>query len=114
MLDELRVINNIKSIIMKRKLLKKIIPESYLVGNFRLSGEAHLCMYDQYLLSSVLTECRFSNIERVNAKESRIESWGDTLLDSDMHGNLDCPASLFMEAVKMPQSTISQEDVTRV
>lgn len=94
--------------------INKLIPESYQVGDFRLSGEAHLCMYDQYLLSTVLSECRFSNIERVNAKESRIQNWGATLLDSDMRGNPDCPASLFMEAVKTPQPTISRAQVAWV
>jgi len=47
-------------------------------------------------------------------KNIRIENWGATLLDSDIHGNPDCPAPLFMEAVKMPQPTISREQVARV
>lgn len=86
--------------------INKLIPESYIVGNFRLSGEAHLCMYDQYLLSTVLAECQFSDIALVNAKVSRIPDWDFTFLDSDRHGNPDCPSSLFMEASKMVQSKV--------
>lgn len=85
---------------MLKKVINLILPEAYLVGKFRLSGEAHLCMYDEYLLSKVLTRSGFANIVRVSAEQSQIQNWKETSLDSDENGNLDCPASLFMEAVK--------------
>jgi len=78
----------------------KVTPDSCHVGRFRLSGESHLCMYDQYLLSEILSNCRFVEIKPAVAKESRIPDWNSTLLDCDSEGCPDCPTSLFMEAVK--------------
>lgn len=80
--------------------LNSIVPEPLRVGKFRLSGESHLCMYDQYLLSMLLAKSCFADIVKVNAKESRIPDWDLTLLDCDREGNPDCQVSLFMEAVK--------------
>lgn len=82
------------------EILNKVIPNPWRVGKFRLSGELHLCMYDKYQLSIVLSECRFAKIERVSVTKSRIPNWDLTLLDCDSQGNLDDPTSLFMEAVK--------------
>jgi predicted SAM-dependent methyltransferase len=83
-----------------RANLNKLIPESRRVGRFRLSGESHLCMYDEYLLSTLLTQCGFTNSAKVGAKESKIPNWDLTQLDSDQQGKPDCEVSLFMEAVK--------------
>ncbi len=77
-----------------KRMVNRFIPKSIRVGKFRLSGEVHLCMYDQYLLSSMLADSCFSNIKCVNAYESRIENWAATVLDLDEHGHPDCPASL--------------------
>lgn len=90
-------------------VIRKLTPEAFLVGNFRMSGEVHLCMYDEHLLTSVLSGCGFCNIKQVTAKSSQIEAWGETLLDADSDGNPDCPASLFMEAIKLPQGSLSQD-----
>lgn len=90
--------------VIKKNLIEKLnkmVPDPLRVGTFRLSGEAHLCMYDKYLLSMILSECSFENIEHVSAMESRIPNWDITLLDCDSLGNPDDPASLFMEAVKL-------------
>lgn len=89
---------------LKRRLIggiSRVVPDSCRVGRFRLSGESHLCMYDQYLLSTLLASCRFVEIKSASAKESRILDWNSTLLDCDSQGNPDCPTSLFMEAVKV-------------
>lgn len=80
--------------------LNKIIPESLRVGRFRLSGESHLCMYDEYLLSILFAKSGFENIAKVSAKESGIPNWDLTQLDCDGQGNPDGQCSLFMEAVK--------------
>lgn len=77
-----------------------LVSESLRVGRFRLCGESHLCMYDQHLLSTLLSGSRFADIQRVGAKESRIPGWNETLLDCDAQGNPDCQVSLFMEARK--------------
>ncbi len=96
---------NIKRLISQfrdkiKYLIQILLPEELVVGKFRLSGEVHLCMYDEFLLSSVLKSSGFSEIKRLNANSSSIDGWANTFLDCDEHGNPDCPASLFMEAVK--------------
>lgn len=80
--------------------LNKIFPEPIRVGRFRLSGESHLCMYDEYLLSILFAKSGFENIAKVSAKESGIPNWDLTQLDCDGQGNPDGQCSLFMEAVK--------------
>lgn len=80
--------------------LNKITPEPIRVGRFRLSGESHLCMYDEYLLSILFAKSGFGNIVKVGAKESGIPNWDLTQLDCDRQGNPDGQCSLFMEAVK--------------
>ena len=92
---------------LKRTLLGgciKGVYEPLRVGKFRLSGELHLCMFDQYLLSTLLAKARFVKIAKVTAKESVIPDWDLTLLDCDRQGNPDCQVSLFMEAVKQPMA----------
>lgn len=80
--------------------LNKITLEPLRVGKFRLSGESHLCMYDEYLLSILFAKSGFENIVKVSAKESGIPNWDLTQLDCDRQGNPDGQCSLFMEAVK--------------
>lgn len=80
--------------------LNKIIPEPLRVGRFLLSGESHLCMYDEYLLTTLFAQSGFENIVKVSAKESRIPNWGMTQLDCDNQGHPDSQVSIFMEAVK--------------
>lgn len=77
-----------------------VSPISFRVGRFSLSGESHLCMYDEYLLGRHLAASGFVNIARVGAKVSRIPNWDKTLLDCDVQGKPDCEVSLFMECVK--------------
>lgn len=80
--------------------LNNITPEPLRVGRFRLSGESHLCMYDEYLLSILFADSGFERIVKVSAKESGIPNWDLTRLDCDENGNPDGQVSLFMEAVK--------------
>jgi len=92
------VLRNIRNYVIAAS--NKIIPEPLRVGRFRLSGESHLCMYDEYLLSTLLAQSGFENIAKVSAKESRIPNWNLTQLDCDNQGHPDGQVSLFMEAVK--------------
>jgi predicted SAM-dependent methyltransferase len=73
------------------------------VGAFRLSGESHLCMYDEHLLGEKLRSLGFVQVNRVTAFDSAVPAWQATLLDSDEQGVPDCGVSLFMEAIK-PQA----------
>ena len=92
------VLRNIRNYVIAS--LNKIIPEPLRVGRFRLSGESHLCMYDEYLLSALFVQSGFENIAKVSAKESRLPNWNLTQLDCDSQGHPDGQVSLFMEAVK--------------
>jgi predicted SAM-dependent methyltransferase len=98
-----------KSKLMKSiKLLKRYVmrsidyltPELLRVGRFRLSGEVHLCMYDEYLLSDLLEKVGFSEIAKLSAMKSKIQNWNLTRLDCDSQDFPDGEVSLFMEAVK--------------
>jgi len=93
--DRIRIIKN-----YVMGSLNNMIPEPLRVGRFRLSGESHLCMYDEYLLSTLFAQSGFKNIAKVSAKESRMPNWNLTQLDCDSQGHPDGQVSLFMEAVK--------------
>jgi len=84
--------------------LDRLTPESLRVGRFRLSGEAHLCMYDGYLLTNLLAKAGFCEIAKLSAKESKIPNWNLTLLDCDSQGYPDSGNSLFMEGTKSNQT----------
>lgn len=69
------------------------------VGLFRLSGEAHLWMYDSYSLKVLIEGCGFHDCCVVPAFESRIPEFSRYNLDV-VDGRVRKPDSLFMEAVK--------------
>lgn len=83
-----------------RSLRRRMTPRALALGRFRLSGESHLCMYDEYSLSGLLAQSGFQHITKVSALESRIPDWNHTLLDCDEQGYPDGEVSLFMEAVR--------------
>ena len=70
------------------------------VGRMRLSGEAHLWMYDSYSLTRLLTKCGFRSPQVLSATESSIKGWVDFHLDTDVDGKVYKPHSLYMEACK--------------
>lgn len=69
------------------------------VGLFRLSGEAHLWMYDSYSLKVLIEACGFQDCRAVSAFESLIPEFSRYNLDV-VDGQVRKPDSLFMEAVK--------------
>lgn len=81
-------------------IVDRLTPQALQVGRFRLSGESHLYMYDEYSLSELLAASGFVDIRRVTATQSRIPNWNETRLDCDDLGYPDGAVSLFMEAVK--------------
>ena len=70
------------------------------LGKFRLSGEIHQWMYDEYSLSKTLQQARFKNIATKKAHESCIEDYCSYNLDIDNAGMVIKPDSLYMEGVK--------------
>ena len=70
------------------------------VGKFRLSGEAHQWMYDEYSLKALLKDVGFTKVRRKSAFDSDIKGW-DKFATLDVEkGEIRKPDSLFMEAVK--------------
>jgi len=70
------------------------------IGLFRISGEIHQVMYDNYSLRLLLCNLGFTEIGQCSATESRIPNWGEYFLDADPDGFEHAPASLYMEGIK--------------
>jgi len=70
------------------------------VGRFRLSGEAHLWMYDSFSLGRVLRNAGFQDVKQCHADESSIPCFNSYLLDINPDGSVRKPDSLFMEGRK--------------
>jgi predicted SAM-dependent methyltransferase len=68
-------------------------------SRFRLGGEIHLWMYDQFSLSRLLTQNSFENFLLTTAFESGIPNWPSFDLDGK-NGMVRKPDSLFAEAKK--------------
>lgn len=68
--------------------------------NFRRTGEIHRWMYDRISLGRLLAHAGFRDIRVCGPAESRIPSFADYHLDTDVEGKVRKPDSLFMEAVK--------------
>ena len=70
------------------------------LGKFRLSGEIHQWMYDEYSLRKILQAASFKNIDIKKADESYIENFVSYNLDVDLVGMVIKPDSLYMEGFK--------------
>lgn len=71
------------------------------IGNFRISGEVHQWMYDNFSLSRLLKNTGFIEVKQCQAGESSIENFNTYLLDIEPDGSIRKPDSLFMEARKV-------------
>jgi len=70
------------------------------IAKFRLSGEVHQWMYDEYSLGRLLKNAGFKKIQTCKATESCIKEFMKYLLDTEKDGSTRKPDSLFMEAKK--------------
>ena len=70
------------------------------IGKFRVSGEIHQWMYDEYSLKRLLEGIGFMDICRMYADRSNIENFNKFLLDIEIDGGVRKPDSLFIEAIK--------------
>jgi len=70
------------------------------VGHFRLSGEAHLWMYDSNSLGRLLRNAGFQDVRERGADWSDIPRFNSYLLDINPDGSVRKPDSLFMEGRK--------------
>jgi predicted SAM-dependent methyltransferase len=80
-------------------ILSKPISNEFRIGSFRLSGEIHQWMYDEYSLSKLLKNIGFSIVAKQDAFKSFNPVWRQYNLDiKDL--NIRKPDSLFIEAIK--------------
>ncbi|HVU38615.1 MAG TPA: methyltransferase domain-containing protein [Opitutales bacterium] len=75
-------------------------PRALDLGRYRLSGEAHLWMYDRFSLGRLLRDAGFENPTVRQAAESAIPGWANFYLDTTPGGAVVKPDSIFMEATK--------------
>jgi predicted SAM-dependent methyltransferase len=85
-------------------LFSERLPEKQLymqeVGAFRLGGEVHQWMYDEFSLSIILNDLGFIQVKKVDAFKSDILDW--QLYNMDVaDGKTRKPDSLFIEASKL-------------
>ncbi|AFY62263.1 glycosyltransferase [Synechococcus sp. PCC 6312] len=74
------------------------------VGQFRLGGEPHLWMYDQYSLGRLLRQAQFESVCQKSANDSYFQNFKEYHLDIEINGEVKKPDSLFMEAIKPRQN----------
>jgi predicted SAM-dependent methyltransferase len=85
-------------------LLRRLLGESRYkalqIGLFRLHGEIHQWMYDEYSLTVLLEHSGFHNPMKTDALHSSVPNWKNFCLDSDPAGRAYKPDSLYVEASK--------------
>jgi SAM-dependent methyltransferase len=77
---------------------------TWALGEYRLSGEVHLYMYDRFNLRRLLEGCGFEGVVQQNGRASYVDRWARFNLDTEPDGSLYRPVSLFMEGVKPARS----------
>ncbi len=88
---------------LHRRLLQAFLGDKVAalkVGQFRLEGEIHQWMYDEFSLGRLLKQIGFIDVTRRAAAESVIPAWPGYNLDTNPDGSIYKPDSLFMEARK--------------
>ena len=90
---------------IREKLIKTLLgSDSYFalqLGRFRLSGEIHQWMYDQYSTTKLLIRCGFMQVITRRFDESYLPEWSKYMLDRESDGSQYRPDSLYMEAIKV-------------
>ncbi len=82
-----------------RWILRRRNPsEARSIGEFRLGGEAHQWMYDDFSLAALLRECGFAVLGRRGANQSDIPDFARFELDVQRDGTVNKPDCFFMEA----------------
>jgi predicted SAM-dependent methyltransferase len=70
------------------------------IGKFRLSGEVHYWMYDEFSLGQLLESVGFVKFKRVRADESGLQGFSSYNLDTEPDGSIRKPDSGFFEVRK--------------
>ncbi len=98
--EVLNTLNLIRSNTDIKPIKNNINQTAKTIGEFRISGEIHQWMYDEYSLGKLLKETGFNEIKRKQFNQSQIETFNNYLLDMEKDGGIRKPDSLFMEAIK--------------
>jgi len=88
---------------IKKKWLKILLGDKFEaleIGTFRISGENHYWMYDEFSLARLLNKHGFISIKKCSVDESRIPLWNSYQLEK-VNGVIRKPDSLFVEANKI-------------
>jgi predicted SAM-dependent methyltransferase len=88
---------------LREVLIKFLIGNDYKalkVGRFRIAGEVHLWMYDQFSLGRLLKDVGFRQAIIRRAEESYYPNWASFNLDSNSDRSKYKPDSLYMEGIK--------------
>jgi len=86
--------------IRRNLLLGRREREALELGLFRLGGEVHQWMYDEYSLGDLLHGAGFRAIRRCSATESGIPGWEGYGLDVDPDGMEHAPNSIYIEGTR--------------
>lgn len=70
------------------------------IGRFRLSGEPHQWMYDEFSLARLLQHCGLRSVRRVDTVTSALENFAGYHLDTNDEGTAYKPESLYIEAYR--------------
>ena len=70
------------------------------IGKFRISGEVHYWMYDEFSVKELLQSIEFSDVKRVSAHTSGLPNFYSYNLDTELDGSIRKPDSGFFEAKK--------------
>jgi predicted SAM-dependent methyltransferase len=70
------------------------------IGYFRMSGEVHHWMYDDFSLARLLSDAGFVDPQRQTAVSSRIPNWASYNLDTMPEGSVTKPDLFYMESLK--------------
>jgi predicted SAM-dependent methyltransferase len=96
---------------LARKIYEKLdwlsAIKAWKIGRFRLSGEIHQWMYDQYSLGQLLRTAGFQKPWKQRADSSEIPGWEKFQLDTLPDGQPYKPDSLYMEARKPNVSQVA-------
>ena len=81
-------------------LFGKDAAQAIRIGRFRLSGETHKFMYDEYSCRAALTQAGFAGAAQTTADKSMIPNYAKYGLDTVENSEVRKPDSIFVEAVR--------------
>lgn len=97
------IMDKVQTDLLARLILGQDGVKALKIGRFRLGGEVHQWMYDQYSLSDLMKRAGFEGVIVQSASSSLISGWAGFNLDTLPNGIVYKPDSMYMEAIKPKQ-----------